>query len=518
VSFRRLGQLSASELDALCDRARTTPVLVCPGGAEAEDLDVRTQEAIMRVAGGKLTFSAPAPVSAFTFARSDELWPFSGLTLREAVERTLPACHAQSNGIEPLVTTERGAVFLRGRSRQVYITLVPLGEESDHSPLKHQLEPERFMSLIPLLIFLRSGLGESGWLQQSVRATFMVDDPNLRLARYGFLHLVGLVDAARENGFHTSIGMIPLDFRKTRPSVAELVARHPESISLVPHGVDHLWGEFSSDVPLAFAESMLFQGLLRMDVHRSATGISHPRAVTFPHGLGNATWLQAMRNVGLDAAINKRSYPFRLESEIDHPLFELLPAEATLFGFPVVNRFQAEKAKERLLFAAFLGKPLIVYTHHDFFRRGLEPLLHIAEFLNRHVSPEWASTEAILRRNYQTKRSDGRVAIRAFSNRIVLTAEEHSSVRVIFKPGADFPPDEECRVDSNKIRLHHVPDGVGALIPDEGSGREISFGPPRRALDPAALRRPRLKSRLRRWATEFRDQVVLPASARLPGR
>jgi hypothetical protein len=514
VSIDRFSALSTSGLDELRRTATVKPVLIAPTAAAAA-LDARALKAINCIAGTDVRVLDPARASAFTFTQADNLWPFAGVTLREAAERTLAAVDPWSRAVEPLVTTERGAVFLKLGPGRLYLTLVPIADVSHNGLVKHEIDGARFMGLLPLMFFLRIALGERAWRQSSASAAFMVDDVNLRFTRYGFLRLRRLIAAAREQPFHTSLAMIPLDYRKTRASVAELVRRNPDLLSIVLHGVDHLRGEFSTEVPFEFAESTLLQGLLRMEAHERATAIVHARAVTFPHGLCNATWMRAMRSVGFDAAIASRSFPFRPEWEISDPLYELHPAETAFYGFPVVNRFRAEEPKEKLLFKAFLGKPLIIYTHHSFFNEGLDPVLEIAEFLNRQVSPKWTSVDTILRSNYQVKRVGRDIALRAFSNRIFVPAKEDYTVQVVLKRGANIPTDEACWLDSTLMRPRRLAEGVAAVVGGQRQGDfEVSFGPARRP-DFGALRQPALSSRCRRFATELRDQAVMPASARL---
>ena len=129
------------------------------------------------------------------------------------------------------------------------------------------------------------------WDRETNRATFMVDDPNLRRSRYGYMDLSRLVAESKRHNFHTSIAMIPLDYKKTRKAAADIMLRNPDRLSLVMHGVDHLHGEFAAPVRPQVAETMLLQGLARMDLHERRTGLRHARAMTFPHGLCNKIWM-----------------------------------------------------------------------------------------------------------------------------------------------------------------------------------------------------------------------------------
>jgi hypothetical protein len=245
--------------------------------------------------------------------------------------------------------------------------------------------------------------------------------------------------------------------------------------------------------------------------------------MTFPHGVCNRTWMAAMREVGLDAAIASRAHPFASDDNIDNPLHELYPAELSFLGFPVVNRFKAEHPKEHLLFAAWLGKPMIVYTHHQFFREGVAAAVELARFLNRHVKPEWTDVGAILRSNYQIRRLGDATAVRVFSNRVSVSIAPASPAAAVVKPGRDFPPDERARCDGAPLDIEVLP-GVGLMASVLNTGQErleVRFGPARPYPATGTLRiSPR--SRLRRLATELRDQLaptlVLPTGGRARSR
>jgi hypothetical protein len=173
----------------------------------------------------------------------------------------------------------------------------------------------------------------------------------------------------------------------------------------------------------------------------------------------------------------------------------------------MVNRFKAEDPQEELLFQAWLGKPLIIYTHHGFFRDGMERALEIVDFVNRHVGPTWCGIEAILRANYQRCRRRDGTAVRVFSNHVSIQDAEGDSVGVVLKPGKDVPPDETASVNGEAIDSVLLAEGLRlAALPVDEASLTVRFGPARRIATPARVRRPVLTSRLRRLATEARDQ------------
>lgn len=503
VSLERLATLPEAAGAGLVNSG---PVFLFP---ERDIVAARDFANALRTLGIALEISEPRRTQEYRFEARADVAPFAGMTLREDAPRTVCAIERPVAPAIPLVSADVGCVCLRvvTGGHPVFLSFVSLVRDRARL-LKEEFHAGRFMGLLPLMLFVRSALGDAAWQTPEPRACFMIDDPNLRLRRYGRLDLRELEAAAREHDFHASIAMIPLDYRKTRPQAADLFRKHPDRLSLVMHGVDHLKREFEANVPESAAEAKLAAGIARMAAHRHATGIDHAHAMTFPHGVCSPTWLSAMRNVGLDAAIASHAHPFRNEAQIEDPLYECFPAETSFRGFPVVNRFKAEEAKEDLLFQSWLGKPLIVYTHHEFFRDGMDRLSEIAQFLDARVNPRWESPARILRSNYQIREEAGQVAVRVFSNRVALPAQLAEGLGSLLKPGEDFQPDERASVNGSEIALAHVPSsGLLASLGDVGAGDlDVRFGPARQPAEPSTLR-PALRSRLRRLATELRDQA-----------
>ncbi len=382
--------------------------------------------------------------------------------------------------------------------------------------LQNEFRPSRFACLLPLMMFARMALGDAGWRTPKLHATFMIDDPNLRFMRYGFMDYRSLVAAARDRELHFTIAMIPLDYKKTSRRVARFVADNRRHVSLVPHGVEHLKREFAREVTSEEAVAALSEALRRMRTHEEATGVSFPRAMTFPHGACNSTWLEAMRRTGFQATVATRAFPFKAETDIHDPLYEMYPAEMSFRGFPIINRFRAEEPKEKLLFQAWLGKPLVVYTHHEFFRNGMARTLDVSEFLDRQVNPTWGSIEVVLNGNYQWRRSGQTREVRLFSNAVTVGTDRDLPIAVVLKPGARMAAQEMARINGAEVEVAEHGE-LGLVVDDaaETPGQlSISFEPRRQARATQPYRTP-LRAKARRLATEIRDysSAVLP-----PGR
>jgi hypothetical protein len=503
VTLDMLGQLGAGELEQLRLGAREAPLFVVArsdgaiGEAALHGFSVLT--------GVTLHPLPPALSRRYRFAQDDGLDPFAGLTLTEHDARYVAAVEGAAD-IRVLMSNDVGAVLLRAGEADVLLSLVPLPDYV--APLKREFRAERFAAVLPLMLFARSALGKAAWQLPKPRASFLVDDPNLRFARYGRMDLREVAAAAGELGFHLGIAMIPLDYRKTSRFVGALVTRHREHVSLVMHGVDHLRCEFEADVPARAAASTLATGIARMDEHRRLTGLDFARVMTFPHGACNATWLAAMRDVGFDAVLVSRALPFLPEERMDDPLYELHPAEMSFRGLPIVNRFKAEEPLEQLLFQSWLGKPLVVYFHHAFFAGGLERLVETAAFIDRRIAPQWASVASIVESNYQLREGRLGTDVRVFSNRVRLPLAVASQLRTVVKPGRDIPADEHAQLSGEPVELRWDPElGVVATVEPQSRAVEITFGPACPVDLPDRIT-PALKSRARRLLTEARDQAL----------
>lgn len=505
-TFDGLGAVGADVLEAIRTQLTETPLFVFPGRSGYVPTG-RALAALRRLTGDEtLSFLDVESETKCSFGTDDLLGAFAGQTLHEGEPRVL-ASLASSGAAFPLATNPRGLTFARFESG-VFVAVVPQLEVGG-GRLKDEFRSERFLGLLPLLVFLRAALGAHAWASPPPRAVFMIDDPNFRFGRYGFVEYRHLIEASKTHGFHTSIAMIPIDWRKTSRRVARLLRDNNEHVSLVMHGVDHVSEEFAGAASLRRAESTVAQGLARMNAHEKETGLPFAQAITFPHGICSTNWMRAVRNSGLEAAVIEWARPIDLDPE-DDPLYEMHPGELSFLAFPMINRFAAEDPKEELLFKAFLGKPLIVYTHHGYFRDGgLEALAHLADYLNRRLAPRWSAIGEIVRSNYQVRTAGSGLALRVFANHVdaEIVGQEFN---VVVKPSIEIPSDEVCCVNGSRAAPVVVP-GVGTAFPVRASSRlDVIFGPLHPTAVPVAPSRPSPKSIVRRLATELRDQVVQP--------
>jgi hypothetical protein len=450
----------------------------------------------------------------YRFASHPVLWPFGGSILSEESERETPALKDEAAGLWPLVSTPAGVVFGQLRcGSQLFVTTVADWPHGVPSLLKERFQRTSFMDALPVLVFARHALGGAGWVRPRPHANVMIDDPNLRRPRYGFLDYRETVRRAKREPFHLTIAVIPLDYQATAASVARIFLEHRDLVSLVMHGNDHLKRELARSVSPAEADYTVRQAIVRMEAHHRRTGLSCPRVMTMPHGASTPLWLRALQEAGYVAAVTRRSYAFTDEPALAGagPLYELLPAEMSLFGFPLLNRWSLDNPVDDLLFAAWLGKPLVVYSHHQLFA-DWDRLLSAVRFINSRVGPDWADLGHITRGNYLLRTAGAKAEVLAFSNDLVIHVPPGVEELTVTKEGRDIPWEtEEISIEGAVIwRARRSANRIRAVVPVSPLGEtlHIAFSPMLRGSGVPGWQHTRLRSRARRALTEARDRLA----------
>jgi hypothetical protein len=184
----------------------------------------------------------------------------------------------------------------------------------------------------------------------------------------------------------------------------------------------------------------------------------------------------------------------------------------SLGGFPIVNRFKLEERKEELLFQACLGKPLVVYTHHTFFRGGWERFLEIVDFINQRIAPRWTDVQTLVSANYQWRMLGGHAQVRVFANETVVQVPRACAELTIVKEGMGLDP----RAETLRVNGRELPwiEGNGTRLTARIRREELStsihvrFGPSATQPRDRAPCPPRPWSVIRRALTESRDQLL----------
>src|SRR5437588_776228 len=87
-----------------------------------------------------------------------------------------------------------------------------------------------FVALLALVHFLREVSAEHRWTPPPLRASFIVDDPNLHWPSYGFLRYRELVAHADAHGYHVALATVPLDGWFAHPAAARLLRERADRL------------------------------------------------------------------------------------------------------------------------------------------------------------------------------------------------------------------------------------------------------------------------------------------------
>jgi hypothetical protein len=395
--------------------------------------------------------------------------------------------------------------------RPLFLSAHPPAQLREREALREHFRAGRFMGLLPLVHFLGALLGERGWTPPPLRASFVIDDPNLHWPSYGFLRYRQLIDHASRHGYHVGFATVPLDGRLVNPRAAALVRENPSALSLLMHGNDHTSRELGRLGSDADAEAAIAQALRRIAALERRSGVAVERVMAPPHGACSEPALRAMFRLGLEAACISRPHPWRDGLPAPTPLTGWHPAELVGGGLPVLPRYSLSNPRADLVFRALLGQPLILYGHHGDFADGLDLFAEAAGYVNGLGEVRWGPLGAIARSNYTTRQVGEVLHVGMHARRIAV--EVPGGVRAL---QVEVP---EPFGGTASHRLAHA-GGPAEVTFDEGLGTarltldetpttiELTL-PADRPLAPAVVAAPHFRPwpAVRRIAVEVRDRV-----------
>lgn len=317
--------------------------------------------------------------------------------------------------------SDRGAapIFVETNSRQLklFVACASPSGESDRTDLV-----DAFLRVAPALMFVRYCAGDRGWHAPHHYANFTVDDPWLRPS-YGNLNYAGLFEEMEKHNFHTTIAFIPWNYDRSDPRVVSLVRSHPERFSIAIHGDNHDHKEFTDyrSKPLSVQVADLKQSLARMDAFERLTGIPYDKVMIFPHSIAPEETLEALKTYNYLATVNSTNVPMDV-SPATGVSSDFRPVTAVFAGFPSIVRYSVEAPLPKSFLAVneFLGNPVLLYGHSDFFAAGIGAFDPIADRINTlEPDTEWRSLGTIVNHLYLERlRDDSNYDVLAFASHV----------------------------------------------------------------------------------------------------
>ena len=311
----------------------------------------------------------------------------------------------------PLAFKEETPIWAVQDRRDCYHHYVALSipELGEDEPLYEHFRGDRFLALLPLLVFLRDLTGESRWQPPPLQACFMFDDPNLHWATYGFIDFAEIVKHADLNSYHVSFATIPLDAWFVHGPTAALFRKHRDRISLLIHGNDHISEELARQLPNGERVRMLKQALHRIEKLEQRSGVAVARVMAPPHGACSEETLAQMALVGYEAACISRGSLRHYNSRSDWVRALGMRPSDNIRGLPVFPRFRISMdCQNAILVAVLLRQPIIPVGHHQDVAENLYLLAHLSRFINSLGDVRWTNMASIARSHY-SQMVDGHV-------------------------------------------------------------------------------------------------------------
>ena len=418
---------------------------------------------------------------------------------------------------ETIATFDGGQLWVRRGPLDV--TALAPAELGDGESLRCRLCGTRSLALLPIVTLLRSLEAGNGWRPPPLRATFLLDDPNLHWPSYGYLSLPATAEHAGRHGYHLALAMVPLDARLNHPGALSLL-RRSRSLSLLVHGNDHFGGELGHEVTDEQALTVAAQALRRVAAFERRTGVRVSRLMVPPHEVCSEPMARALVRTGFDAITMTRPYPWE---EMSPSWLAAAPSAESPVGWwpadaapglpPVLLRHPLAPplySPAEVALRAYLDQPLILYGHHDDLRDGLDLLAERTLEIESLGKTRWASMGEIAASNFSSRADGEQLRVRPHSRR--LSVEIPTGISTLVVEPAGTRADETVLLGGRRFR-------IGESIPISGQERvELVLRSPDAVSPNQVAPPPREIRRLaRRLAGEAHDRIT-PTLARLPGR
>ena len=378
---------------------------------------------------------------------------------------------------------------------------------------------DHLFSAVPAVSYIRWAFARSAWRASEASACLVIDDPLLK-ARYGFVRFRELLALMKQHRFSTSIAFIPWNWRRNDREVVKLFRDNPESYSLCIHGCDHTAAEFGTSDRQRL-RAVASEAVRRMSLHERRTGLAHDRVMVFPQGVFSAEAIPELKRASFHAVVNTEVHS-NPPGERKLRISDVWDVAVMTYGdFPIYTRRYPAQGVENLAFDLLLGKPCLMVIHHDFCSDGCARLVQFIDQLNAlKVHLTWRSLGEVVRRSYRQKElSPDSVEIEMYGTELRVKNGSDKRKRFIIRRRDSEPPAvKEIRAESDQIAWHFSKGRIAfeiELNPGESRTVSIKFhdlGENGQYRENAGYK---VKTLLRRYLSEARDNYFVPTKARL---
>ena len=462
-----------------------------------------------------LTNAANKPQELETEVRfADDMdvpFPFRGRKVRTKLIQVGPVLSVKNNE-KILAGSEQGPIWSVTEVDGVkcFRSALVLPHISTKQNFNDIFNGECFLEMLVLLEFIREISSDKAYQSAPLRASFIIDDPNLHWPRYGFFDYREVVGLSTKENFHVSFATIPLDTWYTHSPTADIFRKNPQRISLLIHGNNHAKEELGLSYSEEARKALLGQAIDRIKRLEKKTNVPVCRVMVPPHGACSNDMLAALPKCGFESAcISAGSLRFHNPDRPWVKTLGFLPSEI-IEDCPVLPRWGLTgNVENTLLIAAYLGQPMILRGHHQDLKGGGGKFIEFARFINSLGNVFWSSMTGLSRLNYQW-RMDGTTAwIKPFGRNTMFRLPKEATEIIIDSPeiiGNDAW--QIVFVDGNQDKIKPSE----RFLVSELMGREISIEHnivPQPLISLKADFKPTpVKLILRRLLTETRDRML----------
>jgi hypothetical protein len=416
------------------------------------------------------------------------------------------------NNEKVLATSKQGPIWLMSEIEGVkhFKSVLPLPDISVNESFHDIFNGECFLETLVLLQFVRGVIGKTAYQNPPLRASFIIDDPNLHWPKYGFITYKNIITHAQKENFHVSFATIPLDTWFTHAATADLFRANSRWLSLLIHGNNHGKKELALNYSESMRKALLQQAIMRINRLEQRANLDICRVMVPPHGACSEEMLAELPQCGFESAcISAGSLRAHNQDKPWTKTLGFFPSEV-IRGCPVLPRWGLTgNVRNNLLLASYLGQPMILRGHHQDLKNGPEIFDEYAQFINSLGEVVWSSMSHLSRMNYLWKVEGTQCRVKPLGRNTVFEVPDEVTELIIER--SNVVDEGIWQVIAANGRLSKIRPGERLLLTDEMC-RKISVE--RNALrqsssDATRFQRTSLALILRRLLSEGRDRLLL---------